>query len=174
MALARSDRRRELGPDYPGVLLSTTNAARLAGVGEGEIWEQIAKGALPARAGQRPGGEVWLVPLDELRRRFEGATRRVPIEELEWRERVAHLEGRLEASERVERAVQRHADRLEGRVGELEGSLDEERKKSLTLARALGQAEGERERMSKLLAATSAEPEPAPAQRGWFARLLGR
>ena len=171
MALVQTERRRELGPSYPGVLLSTANAARLAGVAEGEIWEQIARGGLAARAGQRPGGEVWLVPLEELRQRFEGASRRVPIEELEWKSRLARLEGELATAERVERAVQRHADRLETRISDLEGGLEEERGKTLSLARALGQAEGERERLSRLLEAAPAEE---PARKGLFARLLGR
>ena len=171
MALVQTERRRDLGPGYPGVLLSTSNAARLAGVPEGEIWEQIAKGGLAASAGRRPGGGVWMVPLEEQRRRFEGASRRVPIEELEALTRLARLEGELAASERVERATQRHADRLEERLSSLEDDLEEERGKTLSLARALGQAEGERERLSRLL---EAAPTEEPSRKGLFARLLGR
>ena len=55
--------------------------------------------------------------------------------------RLARLEGRLEASERIERAAQRYADRLEGR-------LESARKRESTLARAVGYLESERDQLA--------------------------
>jgi len=54
---------------------------------------------------------------------------------------LARLQGRLEASERIERAAQRYADRLEER-------LESARKRELTLARAVGYLESERDRLA--------------------------
>lgn len=171
MGLSNTVRRRDIDAGYPGVLLTVGNAARLAGVAEGAIWEGIARGRLPARAGVRQGREVWLVPLDDLREEFEGAARTAPLvgghdpEQAELRERIARLEGELSASERAERAAQRYADRVEVRASELEAAVEVERGKTLTLARALGHAEGERDRVQRLLA----EP-----RRGLLGRLFGR
>lgn len=71
---------------------------------------------------------------------------------------LATVRGQLAMSERVELAAQRAADRLEEK-------LETARREALSLARAIGQAEGDRDRVAALLAA------PRP---GFFARLLGR
>lgn len=83
----------------------------------------------------------------------------------ELRARVAALEVELAAAldrardaEAAERATNRYADRVEARMAAKEKEL-------LTLARALGHAEGER---ARLLAAPAATP-----RRSWFARLFG-
>ena len=57
---------------------------------------------------------------------------------------LARLQGRLEASERVERAAQRYADRLEER-------LDDSRKRESLLARAVGYLEGQCDELSAKL-----------------------
>jgi hypothetical protein len=53
---------------------------------------------------------------------------------------AARLRGHLEASERIERASQRYADKLEERLGEA-------RKREASLARALGYVEAQRDRL---------------------------
>ena len=54
---------------------------------------------------------------------------------------LARLQGRLDASERIERAAQRYADRLEDR-------LEAARKRESTLARAVGYLESERDQLA--------------------------
>ena len=63
---------------------------------------------------------------------------------LELEVQVSRLEGRLEASERVERASQRYADRLEER-------LEAARKREATLARAVGYLEAQRDQLAERL-----------------------
>src|SRR5262245_1324472 len=64
---------------------------------------------------------------------------------------AARLQGELAASERIERAAQRYADKLEEK-------LTEARKREASLARALGYAEAQRDQ----LAARLGEGRPAP------------
>lgn len=66
---------------------------------------------------------------------------------IEQRERVraleleaARLKGQLDAAERIERAAQRYADRMEEK-------LSEARKREASLARALGYAEAQRDQL---------------------------
>jgi hypothetical protein len=67
----------------------------------------------------------------------------------------ARLEGELAASERIERAAQRYADKLEER-------LAEGRRREAALARALGYAEAQRDLLqARLGPATSRAPELA-------------
>ncbi len=92
---------------------------------------------------------------------------------IEQRERVralelerARLTGELSASERIERAAQRYADKLEER-------LSEARKREASLARALGYVEAQRDQLLARLGEAPAVlpelgevellPRPAPA-----------
>ena len=63
--------------------------------------------------------------------------------------------------ERVERALQRYTDRLEERsakrIGELEQHLAVSRQREMTLARALGRAEGQLARRTRESAARSGD-----------------
>jgi len=94
----------------------------------------------PARPADRPRLDArvtaWVI---EQRAR----TRELELE----RER---LRGELSASERIERAAQRYADRLEEKLAEA-------RKREASLARALGYAEAQRDQLAARLG------EPAPA-----------
>lgn len=88
-----------------------------------------------------------------------------PVELVALRARLVALEAELAAAverareaEAAERATNRYADRVEARMAAKE-------KEALTLARALGHAEGER---ARLLAGPV-----APPRRSWFARLFG-
>lgn len=54
----------------------------------------------------------------------------------------AEAEGRLAAAERFEESLRSQAERLESRLERTQAELSESKKESLTLARALGQAEG--------------------------------
>jgi chromosome condensin MukBEF ATPase and DNA-binding subunit MukB len=56
----------------------------------------------------------------------------------------ARLQGELSASERIERAAQRYADKLEGK-------LNEARKREASLARALGYVEAQRDQLAARL-----------------------
>lgn len=56
----------------------------------------------------------------------------------------ARLQGELSASERIERAAQRYADKLEEK-------LTEARKREASLARALGYAEAQRDQLAARL-----------------------
>jgi chromosome condensin MukBEF ATPase and DNA-binding subunit MukB len=73
---------------------------------------------------------------------------RARVRELELSQ--ARLQGELAASERIERAAQRYADRLEEKLAEA-------RKREASLARALGYAEAQRDQLAARLG------EPAPA-----------
>lgn len=74
---------------------------------------------------------------------------------------LARVQGRLAAAEKIERSMQRYADRLEGELAKV-------RQEALTLARALGRAE-------QLAASNAAEMQrlqaPEPRKRR---RLFGR
>jgi hypothetical protein len=65
----------------------------------------------------------------------------------------ARLQGELAASERIERASQRYADKLEEK-------LTEARKREASLARALGYAEAQRDQLASRLG--EARPAPLP------------
>lgn len=78
---------------------------------------------------------------------------------IEQRERVraleleaARLKGQLDAAERIERAAQRYADRMEEK-------LSEARKREASLARALGYAEAQRDQL-RLRLGEPVEPLP--------------
>src|SRR5262245_30601495 len=92
---------------------------------------------------------------DQSRPRIDARTtawliaQRERVRELELAE--ARLTGELSASERIERASQRYADKLEEK-------LTEARKREASLARALGYAEAQRDQ----LAARLGEGRPAP------------
>ena len=58
--------------------------------------------------------------------------------------RLARLEGQLTTSERIERAAQRYADRLEEK-------LDKARRREATLARAVGYLEAQRDQLQNRL-----------------------
>jgi hypothetical protein len=82
---------------------------------------------------------------------------------IEQRERVralelerARLAGELSASERIERAAQRYADRLEERLAEA-------RKREAALARALGYVEAQRDQLAARL---GARPQPGLPELG--------
>ena len=60
---------------------------------------------------------------------------------------LARLEGELSTSERVERAAQRYADRLEEK-------LEDARKREASLARAIGYLEAQRDRYAERLGET--------------------
>lgn len=59
--------------------------------------------------------------------------------------RVAHLEGQLATADRIERGIQRYADRLEG-------ALEAARRREATLARAVGYLEAQRDEARRLAA----------------------
>ncbi|MEM7309957.1 MAG: hypothetical protein AAF682_25000 [Planctomycetota bacterium] len=74
---------------------------------------------------------------------------------------VARLEGELAASDKVEAAAKRYADRLEEK-------LEVSRRREATLAREVGRLEARAQRAENLL-------EAPPTRRGWLARLgVGR
>ena len=139
---------RETAESFPGAVLTLVEAAWAAGLSRTELQALIRAGKLSVRRVVRAGRVVSVVPLAELERAHQqhestGVAQRAETARL--RERVAGLEGELTASDRVERSLQRYADRLEershARILELEAGLSEARKREMTLARALGQAE---------------------------------
>jgi len=65
----------------------------------------------------------------------------------------ARLQGELAASERIERASQRYADKMEEK-------LTEARKREASLARALGYAEAQRDQLAARLGEGRATPVP--------------
>ena len=69
---------------------------------------------------------------------------------------AAQLRGELSASERIERAAQRYADRLEEK-------LTDARQREASLARALGYAEAQRDQLLLRLGET---PPPPPLEAG--------
>jgi len=69
---------------------------------------------------------------------------------------AARLRGHLEASERIERASQRYADKLEEK-------LTEARKREASLARALGYVEAQRDRLLGKLGSGTPGLEPPAA-----------
>jgi len=66
----------------------------------------------------------------------------------------ARLEGELSASERIERAAQRYADKLEARLADA-------RKREASLARALGYVEAQRDQLLARLEGRTPPPLPA-------------
>ena len=103
---------------------------------------------------------------------YSGARPRIDARTTAWliaqRERVraleldqARLAGELSASERIERAAQRYADKLEEK-------LSEGRKREASLARALGYVEAQRDQLLARLGegAKGALPGPASGEVG--------
>ena len=163
------------GGACPGALLPLAEAAWAAGLARSELRACIDRGEIAVHRlllGRRAVAAVDLKDMERLVRDLD-AQRPAPDARLTdgelatLRETVARLEGELTASDRVERALQRYADKLETRLAlrerELEARLAESRKRELTLARALGQAEERLERYKAL------EP-PKPRRRGLFGR----
>lgn len=95
------------------------------------------------------------VPRPEARPRLDARTtawliaQRERVRELELEK--ARLSGELAASERIERAGQRYADKLEEKLAEA-------RKREASLARALGYAEAQRDQLQARLGAGSSAP----------------
>lgn len=174
------------GPGSVPVQMTLAEAARLVGVSERAIRKRAERGTLRTSSAVRAGKVVAVVDPADLASLFPqvaaepslptpGPSARVAVEEpvqlnlkhaelelarlelAQAREQLANLRGQLEMSAKVEAAAQRAADKLEAK-------LDAARRETLTLARALGAAEGERERLRLQL----------EAPRGWLARLLGR
>jgi chromosome segregation ATPase len=136
------------GGDATDVVLTLVEAAWAAGLSRGALQERIRSGELRVRRVMREGRVVSVVRLKELEavhRRCAREAESARDERAALRERVARLEGELESSTRVERSLQRYADRLEerseARVRRLESGLAEARRREMTLARALGRAE---------------------------------
>ncbi len=161
------------GPDT-GPALTLAEAARLVGVSERALRKRAERGTLTVLSDVRGGRVVAVVDRAELARLYPTdqaqpeapdppqaapATDQAASAErvAELRERIARLEGQLAMSERVEQSAQRAADKLEAK-------LEDARREALTLARALGQAEAERDRYRAQL----------QAPRGILRRLLGR
>jgi len=76
---------------------------------------------------------------------------RAHVHELELA--LARLQGELAASERIERASQRYADKMEEKLAEA-------RKREASLARALGYAEAQRDQLAARLGEGRAAPLP--------------
>ena len=145
--------------------LSIADAARLVGVAERTLRRRIERGTLAAVTvdGRR------MIARSELVRAYGPVAGSAPdvsgsepdtttptppahaetaAELATLRAEVARLRGMLEMSERVETAAQRAADKLEAK-------LDEARRESLSLARRIGQVEGERDTIRAQLSAPS-------------------
>jgi DNA-binding transcriptional MerR regulator len=169
--------------------LTIAEAAATVGVSPQALRERIRRGTLKATRTARNGRAIVVLDPAELARAYDSADKglakagdkvaqapclepeapaRGPqpsaaelellrLELTQAREELANLRGQLEMSAKVEAAAQRAADKLEAR-------LDAARREALTLARALGAAEGDRDRMRLQL----------EAPRGWLRRLLGR
>lgn len=100
----------------------------------------------------RPKGALPVAQHEDEAQALEG----VRVELQSERVARARLEGELASSDKVERSMQRYADRLEQ-------ELEESRKQAMTLARALGRAER--------IAARSTQELEAPGQsnrRAWW------
>ncbi len=153
MAARAEPRTRE----FPAVVLTMAEAAWAAGLAREELEQAVREGRIAVRRVVRAGRVVSVVALEELQHLHENeATRKQGREEEATRlaQRNARLEGELVASERVERSLQRYTDRLEersgNRISELEGHLHEARRREMTLARALGNAEAKLARYEAL------------------------
>ena len=167
---ATSEERRgaEGAREFPAVVLTLSEAAWAAGLAREELEAAVRAGRLRVRRVVRGGRVVSVVALDELEALHgEHRARCESREELTHRleTRVARLEGELAASEKVERSLQRYADRLEERsatrIAELESHLSEARRREMTLARVLGQTEA---RLARYEALGSAPEEPHDAE----------
>lgn len=145
---ARAEAGAAEGTKPLGAVLTLSEAAWASGLARADLEAAVAAGEIPVARVVRGGRAVPVVSLadlEALHRRAAGAARASADERSALRERVARLEGELAASERVERSLQRYADRLEERSAErareLEAALAESRRREMTLARALGRAE---------------------------------
>lgn len=139
--------RCELERAYPSPLGGSATLAT-------QRWQRAAERSASARAsaqGEDPSAVVAHLDGAEVSRLRE--------ELAAERERRLRLEGEVAVAERVERALQAYADRLEGR-------WDGARREVLSLARALGQAEAARDALRLRL--------EAHGRGGWVGRLLGR
>ena len=134
---------------YPGALLPLAEAAWASGLPRSVVQAAVDSGRVPLHrlvVGGRVVASVSLKEMEAFVRAHEsdGAEDAGPPDPA-LRERIANLEGRLESSERVERSLQKYADKLElrseKRLAKLEDQLSDARKREMSLARALGQAE---------------------------------
>lgn len=155
------------GGAFPDVVLTLVEAAWASGLARGELQRLIRARELSVRRVVREGRVVSVVSLKELERVHRAHAsaedeRREASDRL--RERLARMEGELAASAKVERALQRYADRLEeksnGRILQLEAGLAEARKREMTLARALGRAEARLAQRSRSAPLRGAAPVP--------------
>jgi hypothetical protein len=154
---------------YPGALLPLAEAAWASGLPRGVLTAAIVEGALRSHRLVLHGRVRAAIALSELEAwlRERGAAAEAPSPELAAaREELARMRGELAASERVERSLQRYADKLEERsdrrLGELEAALVESRRREMTLARHLGRAEERLERLGAPLGlAQGASPAPS-------------
>ena len=139
---------RPRAAEFPSAVLTMAEAAWASGLSREVLEKCVRDGELAVRRVSRRGRVEPVVALCDLERvhaaHVRDAAERAD-ESSALRERVARLEGELATSERVERSLQRYADRLEERSAEREQQLSldlsESRKREMTLARALGQAE---------------------------------
>ena len=129
---------------------------------------RLAEESPPENRAPAPHGDALGAPASTSETRPEPTPHKPaePVELVALRARLVALEAELAAAverareaEAAERATNRYADRVEARMAAKE-------KEALTLARALGHAEGER---ARLLAGPVEKP-----RRSWFARLFGR
>ena len=141
-----------VAPNYPGVLLPLAEAAWASGLPRSVLQGAVDSGRVNLQRLVVGGRAVASVSLKEMeafvlehRGQDDGVSPDAPGSDPALRERIANLEGRLESSERVERSLQKYADKLEVRgeksLAKLEQQLADARKREMSLARALGQAE---------------------------------
>lgn len=121
-------------------------------------------GAPSEGAAREPEPKVGGADLDALHGELVAEREAVRLLELDR----ARLEGQLETAGRVERGLQRYADKLEDRLEEAEVLR-------LNLARAVGQLEAEAARLRDQLALTAPAPrqieaQARPKKRRWFGR----
>jgi len=163
-------------PHYPGVLLPLAEAAWASGLPRSVVQSAVDAGRVPLQrlvVGGRAVAAVSLKQMEAFVLEQRAAAETEPAAgAAALRERIANLEGRLESSERVERSLQRYADKLEARseqrLAQLQDQLAEARKREMSLARALGQAEA---RLEQARTPRLAEARPErPERRGLFGR----
>ena len=147
---------------FPEVVLGMAEAAWASGLSRSELTQLIGRGELQVRRVVRAGRIVAVLSMKEVERvhRSQLETKTAEAQsQTELREQLARLEGELETSERVERALQRYTDRLEersqARIAKLEEGLAISRQREMTLARALGRAEGQVVRLNEAKAPDS-------------------
>ncbi|MFT5286726.1 MAG: hypothetical protein ACI8TQ_002898 [Planctomycetota bacterium] len=141
---------------FPEVVLTLAEAAWASGFSRTELQALISRGELNVRRVVRAGRVVAVLAMKDVERVHQSHADAEAVEVKtgqDLRERVARLEGELETSERVERALQRYTDRLEersqARIAQLEEGLAIARQREMTLARALGRVEGQVARLSE-------------------------